>query len=213
MSNVLLNLADEPRYDEITTADIKPAMQAAIAEARDAIAEVKAQADITWGNTVEQLTDITERVGRIWGVVAHLNSVADTPPLRAVYNELMPEVTVFFTEIGQDMALYERFKAIKNSAAFDKLDAAQQTKLQHDLRDFVLSGAELPPEAQAEFAALQTEGAQLAAQFSQNVLDATDAFALYFDDADELAGLTEEALAMFAAAAAAEGKSGYKIGL
>ena len=213
MSNVLLNLADEPRYDEITTADIKPAMQAAIAEARDAIAGVKAQADITWGNTVEQLTDITERVGRIWGVVAHLNSVADTPPLRAVYNELMPEVTVFFTEIGQDMALYERFKAIKNSAAFDKLDAAQQTKLQHDLRDFVLSGAELPPEAQAEFAALQTEGAQLAAQFSQNVLDATDAFALYFDDADELAGLTEEALAMFAAAAAAEGKSGYKIGL
>ncbi len=63
MSNVLLNLADEPRYDEITTADIKPAMQAAIAEARDAIAEVKAQADITWGNTVEQLTDITERWG------------------------------------------------------------------------------------------------------------------------------------------------------
>lgn len=213
MSNVLLNLADEPRYPDIRTAGIRPAMETAMTEARAEIAAIKAQSDITWENTVERLTDITERVGRIWGVVAHLNSVADTPELRAVYNELMPEVTVFFTEIGQDIELYERFKAIKNSPEFAKLNAAQQTKLNHDLRDFVLSGAELPPEQQAEFAALQTEGAQLGAQFSQNVLDATDAFALYFDDDSELSGLPEDAMAMFAAAAQAEGKEGYKIGL
>ena len=125
----------------------------------------------------------------------------------------MPEVTVFFTEIGQDIELYERFKAIKNSPEFAKLNVAQQTKLNHDLRDFVLSGAELPPEQQAEFAALQTEGAQLGAQFSQNVLDATDAFALYFNGDSELSGLPEDAMAMFAAAAQAEGKEGYKIGL
>ncbi len=213
MSNVLLNLADEPRYNEIRTGDIRPALETAMSEARAEIAGIKAQSGATWENTVERLTDITERVGRIWGVVAHLNSVVDTPELRAAYNELMPEVTVFFTEIGQDIELYERFKAIKNSPEFAKLDAARQTKLNHDLRDFVLSGAELPPEQQAEFAALQTEGAQLAAQFSQNVLDATDAFALYFDDGSQLAGLTEDALAMFAAAAEAEGKTGYKIGL
>ncbi|MFV2030176.1 M3 family metallopeptidase [Neisseria sp. S1] len=213
MSNVLLNLADEPRYDQIQTADIRPAIETAMAEARSEIAAVKAQTDITWNNTVERLTDITERVGRIWGVVAHLNSVVDTPELRQVYNELMPEVTVFFTEISQDIELYERFKTIKNSSEFARLDAAQQTKLNHDLRDFILSGAELPPAEQAEFAALQTEGAQLAAKFSQNVLDATDAFALYFEDDSELGGLTEEALAMFAAAVQAEGKTGYKIGL
>jgi len=146
-------------------------------------------------------------------VVAHLNSVVDTPELRAVYNELMPEVTVFFTEIGQDIELYERFKAIKQSPEFATLSPAQQTKLAHDLRGFVLSGAELPPEQQAELAALQTEAAQLSAQFSQNVLDATDAFALYFEDDSSLKGLPEDALAMFQAAAAAEGKTGYKIGL
>lgn len=213
MSNVLLNLADEPRFNEISTAHIRPALETAISEARAEIAAVKAQSETTWANTVERLTDVTERVGRIWGVVAHLNSVADTPELRAVYNEMMPEVTVFFTEIGQDIELYERFKAIKNSPAFAKLDTAQQTKLNHDLRDFVLSGAELPPGQQAEFAALQTESAQLGAQFSQNVLDATDAFALYFDDAAQLHGLTDDALAMFAAAAETEGRSGYKIGL
>ncbi|HHK6020322.1 TPA: M3 family metallopeptidase [Neisseria subflava] len=211
--NVLLHLGEEPRFDQIKTEDIKPALQTAIAEAREQIATIKAQTHTDWANTVEKLTDITERVGRIWSVVSHLNSVVDTPELRAVYNELMPEITIFFTEIGQDIELYNRFKIIKNSAEFNTLSPAQQTKLNHDLRDFVLSGAELPPEQQAELAQLQTEGAQLGAKFAQNVQDATDAFGIYFDDAAPLAGIPEDSIAMFAAAAQSEGKTGYKIGL
>ena len=233
--NVLLNLDSEPRFDAIKAADIEPAMTEAMQQAAAAITALKAEPDASWNNTVEALTSITERVGRIWSVVAHLNSVADTPELRAAYNALMPKVSEFFTAISQDIALYERFKSIKASAEYAQLSPAQQTKLNHDLRDFVLSGAELPEQEQAEFAALQAEGAQLSAAFSQNVLDATDAFALYFangaelagqentsgqtsTDADfardsEISGLTEEALAMFAAAAQAEGKTGYKIGL
>ena len=211
--NVLLHLGEEPRFDQIKTEDIKPALQTAIAEAREQIAAIKAQTHTDWANTVEKLTDITERVGRIWSVVSHLNSVVDTPELRAVYNELMPEITIFFTEIGQDIELYNRFKIIKNSAEFNTLSPAQQTKLNHDLRDFVLSGAELPPEQQAELAQLQTEGTQLGAKFAQNVQDATDAFGIYFDDAAPLAGIPEDSIAMFAAAAQSEGKTGYKIGL
>ena len=211
--NVLLHLGEEPRFDQIKTEDIKPALQTAIAEAREQIAAIKAQTHTDWANTVEKLTDITERVGRIWSVVSHLNSVVDTPELRVVYNELMPEITIFFTEIGQDIELYNRFKIIKNSAEFDTLSQAQQTKLNHDLRDFVLSGAELPPEQQAELAQLQTEGAQLGAKFAQNIQDATDAFGIYFDDAAPLAGIPEDSIAMFAAAAQSEGKTGYKIGL
>ncbi|MBP6552632.1 MAG: M3 family metallopeptidase [Vitreoscilla sp.] len=237
--NVLLQLNDEPRFDAIEVAQIEPAMQQAMTEARTAIAAVKGQTDITWGNTVTRLTDITEQVGRIWGVVSHLNSVVDTPELRAVYNGLMPEVTQFFTEISLDIALYGRFKAIKAAPEFAHLSAAEQKKLDNDLRDFVLSGAELSPENQEIFAGLQTESAQLSAQFSQNVMDATDAFALYFADGYELAGLTQpvsspcsadaeegvlerdskltglpaDALAMFAAGAEAEGKTGYKISL
>ena len=211
--NVLLHLGEEPRFDQIKTEDIKPALQTAIAEAREQIAAIKAQTHTDWANTVEKLTDITERVGRIWSVVSHLNSVVDTPELRAVYNELMPEITIFFTEIGQDIELYNRFKIIKNSAEFNTLSPAQQTKLNHDLRDFVLSGAELPPEQQAELAQLQTEGAQLGAKFAQNIQDATDAFGIYFDDTAPLAGIPEDSIAMFAAAAQSEGKTGYKISL
>lgn len=235
-NNILLNLHDEPHFDAVAVADIEPALHSAMTEARAQIEAIKSLATVTWDNTVEVLTDVTERVSRIWGVVAHLHSVADTPELRAVYNRLMPEVTAFFTAIGQDIVLYERFKTLHAAPEFARLSPAQQTKLQHDLRDFVLSGAELAAPEQAEFAALQSESAQLAAQFSQNVLDATDAFALYFDhaaamqaypasapdvvgqDADPVAdsvltGLPEDALAMFAAAAAAEGRGGYKVGL
>lgn len=233
--NVLLNLDSEPRFDAITASDIEPAMTEAMNTASAAISALKTQSPANWNNTVEALTNITERVGRIWGVVAHLNSVADTPELRAAYNSMMPKVSEFFTVISQDIELYARFKNIKASAEYQQLNQAQKTKLEHDLRDFVLSGAELSAEQQAQFAALQTEGAQLSASFSQNVLDATDAFALYFANGAQLAGqqdapsdestaadfthdsaisgLTEEALAMFAAAAETEGKKGYKIGL
>lgn len=213
MSNVLLNLQDEPRFTDVRAEDIRPTLRQAMKEARTVVASVKAENKATWLNTVEPLTDVTERVGRIWGVVSHINSVADTPEWREAYNEMMPEVTLFFTEIGQDTALYERFKAIKNAPEFEKLDSARKTKLEHDLRGFVLSGAELPPEQQARFAQLQSEGAQLGAQFAQNVLDATDAFAYYVDDEAELSGIPEDVRLMFRAAAEAEGKSGWKIGL
>lgn len=211
--NVLLNLDSEPQFDAIHAELIEPALTQVMSEARQAVAEIKTKPTPDWQNTVEALTDIGERVGRIWGVVSHLNSVADTAALREVYNRMMPEVTEFFTAISQDIELYERYKTIKASSEYTQLSPAQQTKLEHDLRDFVLSGAELTPEAQAEMAALQSESAQLSASFSQNVLDATDAFALYFDQDDELAGLPADALAMFAAAAQAENRTGYKIGL
>lgn len=210
---ILLNLQDEPDFAHIEVADIAPAVRQALVTARQSVQAIKQQLQPNWDNTVEALTDTTEKLGRIWGVISHLHSVVDTEQLRAIYNELMPEVVQFFTEIGQDQDLYQRFKQIRESEEFVQLTQAQQAKLNHDLRDFILGGAELSAAQQEEFALLQNEGAQLGAQFSQNVLDATDSFALYIDDASSLSGLPEDALAMFRAAAESEGKSGYKIGL
>ena len=105
--------------------------------------------------------------------MALLNSVLDTPDLRAVSNGLMPVDTQFFTEISLDIELYGRFKAIKAAPEFAQLSAAEQKKLNNDLREYMLTGAELSPENQEIFAGLQTESAQLSAQFSQNVMDAT----------------------------------------
>ncbi len=209
--NALTQLNDLADYSAIRADQVKPAVEAALEKARAEIQTIKQQPQITWGNTIEALTDTTETVGRIWGVVGHLHSVVNTSELRAAYNEMLPVVTDFFTALGQDMALFERFQYIKSSEEYATLTPAQKQKLEHDLRDFVLSGAQLPDDKKARFSEVQNQLAALAAQFSQNLLDATDDFSLYFEDKEALKGIPEDSLAMFAAAAGEKG--GYKVGL
>lgn len=212
-TNVLLQLEDLPLFDKITPDQIKPAVEQVLTVAKEEIEKIKAQPNVTWQNTSEALTTATEKIGRVWGVLSHLHSVVNTPELRSIYNEMLPIVTEFFTDLGQDIVLYKRFKEIKASTEFETLTSAQKQKLNYDLRDFVLSAAELSSEDQEEFAQIQSQLAALAAQFSQNLLDATDDFALYFDDESQLAGLSKDHLAMFASSAQVAGKEGYKIGL
>lgn len=211
--NPLLNLTDTPQFDQFKAEHIVPAMQTAMANAKEMLNKIKAQEVVSWDNTVEALADLGERAGRIWGVVSHIHSVADTQEWRDAYNALIPEVTMFFTEISQDLALYQRYKTLRASSEYETLDYAKKKKLNNDLRDFVLSGVELPPDQQMQFAALQQKGAELSAAFSQNVLDATDAFSLHIENKQDLAGLPENALAMFAEYAKEQGKSGFVVGL
>ena len=211
--NPLLNLTDTPQFDQFKAEHIVPAMQTAMADAKEMLNKIKAQDEVSWDNTVEALADLGERAGRIWGVVSHIHSVADTQEWRDAYNALIPEVTMFFTEISQDLALYQRYKTLRASSEYETLDYAKKKKLNNDLRDFVLSGVELPPDQQMQFAALQQKGAELSAAFSQNVLDATDAFSLHIENKQDLSGLPENALAMFAEYAKEQGKSGFVVGL
>lgn len=213
MNNLLLSLDDIPAFDAISAENIKPAMQTAIDEAREKFKHIKAIENPTWENTIETLTDLTERVGRIWGVVSHIHSVADSQKWREEYNNLIPKVTAFFTEISQDTVLFDRFKQIRNSEQYQQLNHAQQQKLNNELRDFVLSGATLPEKQRERFAQLQQQASQLSASFSQNILDATDAFSLHFTDKKELQGLPESALMMFQTAAKQAGKDGFLVGL
>ena len=211
--NPLLNLTDTPQFDQFKAEHIVPAMQTAMADAKEMLNKIKAQEVVSWNNTVEALADLGERAGRIWGVVSHIHSVADTQEWRDAYNALIPEVTMFFTEISQDLALYQRYKTLRASSEYETLDYAKKKKLNNDLRDFVLSGVELPPDLQMEFATLQQKGAELSAAFSQNVLDATDAFSLHIENKEDLAGLPETSLTMLSAFAKEQGKTGYCVGL
>lgn len=212
-NNHLLQLDNTPAFDALNAEDIKPAMEDAMNVARHKIQQMKEEHAITWQNTVEVLTDIGEKVGRIWGVVSHIAAVNDTPQWRDEYNNLIPEVSRFFTEIAQDMAIFTRLEHIKSSKEFSSLTSAQQKKLNNDLRDFILSGAKLPEDKKQRLAELNSESAALSAAFAQNVLDATLAKSWHFTDKTELQGLPESALAMFAAAAKEAGKEGYLIGL
>jgi oligopeptidase A len=148
-------------------------------------------------------------------VVGHLNAVADTPELRAVYGENLPRVTEFWSSVGQNLALYEKYKALNASSDFASLTGERKKILGNALRDFRLSGAELPEDQKPHFAELQERQAALSKAFSDHVLDATNAYAYVVEAGGEaqLAGLPEDVIEAAKEAAEREGKTGYKFTL
>ena len=212
--NPLLDFSGLTRFAEIKPEHISPAIDELLSAARAAVKRLTAeQGAPSWESFVDPLTDATEHLGRAWGVVGHLNAVVNTPELREAYNANIPRISEFWTEMGQNLELYARFKALAASPEHADYSAARKKIVSNDLRDFRLSGAELPQAEKERFAAIQTRLAELSAKFEQNGLDATDAFSLYIEDKAELSGVPEDSLELFAAAAAGDDKSGYKITL
>lgn len=195
-----------PEYSSIKAVDIKPAIEQLLNEAQKAVVlSLQPSTPATWQDLVESLEDATENLGRAWGVISHLNSVADTPEFRKAHAEMLPEVTSFWTNLGQNLELYKKYKALSQSAEFAKLDHAQRKVIENSLRDFRLGGAELTDEQKVRFAEIQDQQAQLSKEFSDHVLDATDFFVHVITDEKELAGLPEDAIA--AAKQTAESKN------
>ncbi|MGN0859661.1 MAG: M3 family metallopeptidase [Stenotrophomonas sp.] len=213
MTNPLLDFSGLPRFDAITPEHVTPAIDALLEQARAAVATARAQEQVGWDNFVVPLDDATERLYRAWGQVSHLESVVNTPELREVYNANLGKIARFGSELSQDLGLYAQYRKLADNAPAGGFDAARQQVLEHSLRNFRLGGAELDEAGKARFAAISEELSALNAKFSQNVLDATDAFALYVDDEAELAGLPDDVKAACRAAAQAEGKDGYKLTL
>ena len=209
MTNPLLDFSDTPLFDRIRPEHVSPAVDALIEQASTALQTVTAPAfPARWTDISAVLDVATENLGRAWGAVSHLNSVADTAELRAAYNDAMPRVTEFFASLGADERLYAKYKAIDVST----LNTEQRQAHKNAVRNFVLSGAELTGEAKKRFADIQERQAELSQKFSENALDATEAFA-YYAAAEELKGVPNDVQQTARAAAEAEGKEGYKLTL
>ncbi len=208
-TNPLLDFSDLPLFDQIRPEHVAPALDALLQESEAALERVTA-ADFPadWGAIARELDVATEKLGRAWGAVSHLNSVADTPELRAAYNAALPRVTEFWTRLGADERLYARYKAIDPST----LNAEQRQAHQNALRNFVLGGAELRGAARQRYAEIQERQAELGQKFSENTLDATDHWA-YYASAAELEGVPADVQGAARAAAEAEGREGYKLTL
>lgn len=207
--NPLLDFADLPLFDAIQPALVAPAIDSLLQEASAALERVTANDFPAHWTQISQALDVPiERLSRAWGAVSHLNSVADTPELRAAYNEALPKVTEFWTRLGADERLYAKYKAM--DAASLTPEQAQAHK--NAMRSFVLGGAELQGVAKTRFAWLQERQAELGQKFSENALDATDAFAL-FVPTEELAGVPEDVQQATAAAAQADNQPGHKLTL
>ena len=212
--NPLLDFSGLPRFADIRPEHVSPAMDQLLAECRAAVKKaVSDPGEPSWADFVAPMEDVNENLARAWGQVSHLHGVLDSPELREAYNANLPQITLYYAELGQHAGLFSKFKALKASAGYAGLTAAQRKIVDNELRDFRLGGADLGETEKQRFMQIQEELATLAAQFEEHMLDATNAFSYYSVDQQELAGLPDDVLAMAHAAAEAEGKSGWKFTL
>jgi oligopeptidase A len=213
-ANPLLDFSHLPRFDQIKPEHVTHAIDRLLADAREVVSRITSDdSEVTWDAVVEPLNETTDRLARAWGAVSHMNAVVDTPPLREQYNANLPKLTEFWTELSQNVALYQKFKALAAGIDFAEWPDVRRKVVQNELRDFRLGGAELAPDQKDRFKKVRERESQVSTRFSENVLDATNAFALYVDDASALAGVPEDALQMLAESAHADGRTGYKISL
>ena len=207
--NPLLTPTTLPLFDKILPEHVAPAVDTLLAQANSALETVTAPDFPAQWEAIAKVLDVaTEKLGMAWGAVSHLNSVADTPELRAAYNAALPVVTEFWTRLGADERLYAKYKAID----VQTLNTEQRQAHKNALRNFVLGGADLVGAQRERFAEIQELQAALSQKFSENTLDATDAFS-YYATAEEMAGVPDDVQQTALAAAQAEGKAGYKLTL
>jgi len=211
---LLAPVSDLVDYAAVQPAHIVPAIQELLGLARQA---VEAAADpglpADWASVVQPLDTATERLWRAWSVAGHLNAVVNTPELREAYNAALPLVTEFSTWVGLHEGLYRQYQRLRAAPDFDSWDPVRRRVVELALRDFRLSGVELQGQARERYAAISDREAQVAQKFSENVLDAVDAWSLYIDDEARLAGLPADALQAARQAARDDGKASWKLTL
>ncbi len=214
--NPLLDFSGLPRFAAFKPECVTPAVDELLAANRALVERLAAPVDgaaPTWDNFVAPLEDANEKLHRAWGQVGHLNAVMNSPELREVYNANLPKITQYYTELGQNQGLFGKFRQLKVAPDFARLNRAQRAIIEHELRDFRLGGAELSADKKARFLAIREKLSALSSRFSDNLLDATNAFAHYVESESGLAGIPADVVQTAREAAQQDGKPGWKFTL
>ena len=216
-SNPLLQEHSIPPFKDIAIEHIEPALQARIdhvfAVLEQHLAAIEQGEAPTWNNLVAPFEEASDLLEQTWSPVSHLNGVKNSDELREVYERCIEKLTDFGTAIDQHEPLYQAYKRLAESAQYDDLTPAQQMVLEQALKDFTLSGVALPESEKARYGEIQKQLSALSNQFSNNVLDATQAWNMQFDNVDALAGLPDMAIAAAQQTAQQKQLSGYVITL
>ncbi|MES2365992.1 MAG: M3 family metallopeptidase [Pseudomonadota bacterium] len=212
--NPLLDFSALPRFTQIKPEHVTPAVDTLLEENKALVERLASATEApTWKTFVQPMEDANERLSRAWGPVSHLNSVMNNPELREVYNANLPKLTQYYAEMSQNLDLFAKFKALKESAGYMTLNPAQKKIIDNELRGFRLGGAELPEHLKPRFLEIQEALAKLSAKFEENLLDATNAFSLFVEDEATLAGLPDDVKQAAREAAERDGKPGWKLTL
>ncbi len=206
--NPLLTVDVRPDFNAISIADFEPALTCVLEENRRLVAELIEQGADGWNSLAFKLEEADDRLNKVWAVISHYNSVLNSDELRDIYKRLIAQLTDYNTEMGQNVQLFEAYQRLSESDEFKGLNQAQQQSIKHILRSFRLSGVALPAEQKAQYSALQKQLSSLSNVFSENVLDATQAWTLHLSDKEKLPGLPESALQLFASLAKENGYDG-----
>jgi oligopeptidase A len=213
-NNPLLDFSGLPRFNDIEPRHIEPAVDYMLDCNRNQISKLTASSITpTWNNLIAPLEDLSDRLQRLWAPVAHLNSVKNSEPLRQAYEACLPKITEYESQLGQNRVLFEKFSRIRNKPGFSRLNKAQRKSIDNALLDFKLSGVALDRAEQARFREISSELSELGNIFSQNVLDATDAWTLHIENQQDLSGLPENVIALAKSRSEKLGKSGWTFGL
>ncbi len=214
MSNPLLASHKLPPFSAIRAEHVEPAIRQLIDDGRAQLQSLlDGLSSPSWSNLAAPLEAQGDKLDQAWAPVSHLNSVANSDELRKAYTESIALLTDYSTEFSQNEKLYQAYQQLADSEEFAKLTQAQQQTINNALRDFRLGGVALNESDKKRFGEIQKRLSELSTQFSNNVLDATQAWFKQFDNAEALAGLPESALAQAAQAAAQKNLQGYVITL
>jgi oligopeptidase A len=208
VNNPLLQFDSLPAFDRIGPNDARPALEQVLAENRARLAELTAQTNPTFASLVAPVEELGYRLSRVWSPIGHLNAVANSAEMRAAFNECVPLLTAYSSELGQNAALYAGYTHVLEHEGAG-LDAAQRKLLENALRDFRLAGVDLQSHGRARYRELVQRLAHLATKFSENVLDAARAYSRAVTDESELSGLPAGAIDRAAADAREANRPGW----
>jgi len=203
-----LQIDSLPDFDRIEAAHARPALEEVLAENRTRLAELTAQSNPTFASLVVPVEELSYRLSRVWSPIGHLNAVANSAAMREAYNECVPLLTAYTSELGQNAALSAAYAHVLRHEV-DRLDPTQIKLVENALRDFRLAGVDLPAERKARYREVMQRLAQLGTKFSENVLDAGRAYMRTVTDGAELAGLPSNAIDRAAADAREANQPGW----
>ena len=213
MPNPLLEYHELPPFSSIKPEHAEPAVRQLIERNKRSIDELlAANSDYCWDNLLQPIEEMDDELARCFSPVGHLNSTLNSDELREAYNKCLPLLSEYSTWMGQHEGLFQAYQQIAQGDEFAALEQAQRTAIEHALRDFRLAGVALPAQQKKRYGELKSRLSELGSQFSENVLDATNAWSKQLSE-EALAGLPETALASAREAARQAGVEGCLITL